>query len=426
MTDSLTIASLALKIFMKNHYSVEAIPLIKDNKVYREIKKAYYGGKTEVYKPYGEKLHYLDVNGLYPFVALQDMPGTVCTKKIFINKDVKIENLFGFFYCDIETNKGYLGLLPVRDNSGLKFPLGKWRGWYFSEELKYAKSNGYKIKVIKGYEFNREKDVFKSYVEKLHELKSNADNRGDRHIFKLLLNSLLGRFGLNLVKYVTKLVDKKTFLKIKSTRLLVGLHRHIQDSVLVSYIPEINKKLCDSLGIDLSKARKYFLESDENIDNIIDIKKIQSGVSVAISAAVTAYGRIHMSKIKKKILELGGIIYYSDTDSIVYSGIELSKDMLDSKELGKLKMEYFVERGYFISGKTYCLVTKGMNESFSASASENAIIKAKGMKSYNLSEKDFIKMLQGETIDTAIKITAIKDYEDGSVTIKKGWKCKIK
>lgn len=89
--------------------------------------------------------------------------------------------------------------------------------------------------------------------------------------------------------------------------------------------------------------------------------------------------------------------------------------MLDSKEIGKLKKEYFVERGYFISGKIYCLVLKD----------ENVIIKAKGVKSYNLSENDYIKMLHGETIDTAIKITGIKDYEDGSVTITKDDKVKL-
>ena len=28
--------------------------------------------------------------------------------------------------------------------------------------------------------------------------------------------------------------------------------------------------------------------------------------------------------------------------------------MVSDKEIGKMKKEYFVEKGYFISGKTYC------------------------------------------------------------------------
>lgn len=151
MTDYLTITSLALNIFIKYHYPVEVIPLIKNSRVYSDIKNAYYGAIIEVYKPYGENLYYYDVNSLYPFVALQGMPGIYCIKKDLINKDVDINNLFGFFYCDIESNNNYLSLLPVRDESGLIYPLGKWKGWYFSKKLKYAKSNGYKINVIKGY-----------------------------------------------------------------------------------------------------------------------------------------------------------------------------------------------------------------------------------------------------------------------------------
>ncbi len=47
---------------------------------------------------------------------------------------------------------------------GLIMPLGKWEGWYFSEELKFAVQNGYKVKVIKGYNFNKEDNIFKEYV----------------------------------------------------------------------------------------------------------------------------------------------------------------------------------------------------------------------------------------------------------------------
>jgi hypothetical protein len=64
-----------------------------------------------------------------------------------MNKSIK--NLFGFYYCEIQTcNDSYLGLLPIRNNNGINFPLGKWYGWYFSEELKFAQQNGYKIKNI--------------------------------------------------------------------------------------------------------------------------------------------------------------------------------------------------------------------------------------------------------------------------------------
>jgi hypothetical protein len=39
--------------------------------------------------------------------------------------------------------------------------------------------------------------------------------------------------------------------------------------------------------------------------------------SIVISAAITAYAIIYMSKIKLDIIKNGGELYYSDTDSII-------------------------------------------------------------------------------------------------------------
>lgn len=94
--------------------------------MYRDIKLGYYGAITEIYKPYGENLFYYDLNSLYPYVALQDMPGIKCSKENFIINPVSLDNLFGFYYCSVESPlNNYLGLLPVRDIDGLKFPSGK-------------------------------------------------------------------------------------------------------------------------------------------------------------------------------------------------------------------------------------------------------------------------------------------------------------
>lgn len=74
MTTSLTISRLSLNIYLKHYLKDSKIPIIKDN-VYNDVKEGYFGGITEVYKPYGENLFYYDVNSLYPFVALNPMCG---------------------------------------------------------------------------------------------------------------------------------------------------------------------------------------------------------------------------------------------------------------------------------------------------------------------------------------------------------------
>ena len=74
MTNCLTISRLALNIFIKNYLGATKIPVINNVSIFSNIKKAYYGGITEVYKPYGQNLKYYDVNSLYPFCSKNYMP----------------------------------------------------------------------------------------------------------------------------------------------------------------------------------------------------------------------------------------------------------------------------------------------------------------------------------------------------------------
>lgn len=91
MIDYLTISKLALELFLSKYYN-ENIPKIDKPSIYNDIKEGYYGAITEVYKPYGENLYYYDVNSLYPFLALQDMPGLICTKESFYNVNKNIDD----------------------------------------------------------------------------------------------------------------------------------------------------------------------------------------------------------------------------------------------------------------------------------------------------------------------------------------------
>lgn len=81
MTDHITISGLAIRLYLKELYH-NNIPNINKSSIYKDIKQAYYGGITEVYRPSGRYLFYYDVNSLYRFVALQDMPGLTCSKLV--------------------------------------------------------------------------------------------------------------------------------------------------------------------------------------------------------------------------------------------------------------------------------------------------------------------------------------------------------
>jgi hypothetical protein len=397
MTDCLTISRLALSIFLKDYLKESKIPLINQN-IYNDIKKAYFGGLTEVYKPYGKNLYYYDVNSLYPFVALNPMPGINCTYTEYLKAEDYNKELFGFYYCEVETKDNYIGLLPVHNKFELIMPNGKWKGWYFSEELSLALNNGYKIKVIKGYTFNKEMNVFDEYVKDLYKTKS-VSTGSIRTIVKSLLNNLLGRFGINIKKPITEIVDDDKLNLLLSTREVISPPISVTDQdYLVTYYPDLSKYMCEAHELDYIKI----LNLKSNVD--IETNKEFKDASVAIAAAITSYARIYMSNIKLDILKSGGSIYYMDTDSIV-TDKPLREDLV-GKDLGQFKLEFKVKEGYFISSKTYCLV---LNDG-------STVIKTKGLFSNSLTLNDFINMYKGINVK-GIKQNTVTSYEKGSVII---------
>lgn len=397
MTDCTTISRLALNIFFKHYLKDSKIPIIRSS-MFTDIKEAYYGGVTEVYKPHGFNLLYYDVNSLYPFASLNSMPGNKCFyMEDFSGSGLNLDGLFGYFYCEVKTDNNYLGLLPVRTDIGLIMPNGKWYGWYFSEELKFAVSKGYTINVIKGYNFNKEENVFSEYVKDLYQIKSKSTGH-IKVIAKSLLNNLIGRFGMNIYKPITEIVQSEKLDLIITTREYNSFKELTENDYIITYYPEISKKICESHGLDYLKV----LKSEVNIEYGSESKD----VSLTTAAAVTSYSRIFLASIKLDILNRGGNIYYTDTDSIV-TDIPLRDELIGSN-LGQFKLEHKVKEAYFISAKTYCLVLQDNTTS----------IKAKGLKSYSLKLKDFKNLYKGITT-SGMKVHSIKNFYKGSVIIKK-------
>jgi hypothetical protein len=195
---SVSISGLALRIYRSCYYKEDMnIKIIKGN-VYTDIKRAFIGGKTEVYERKGKNLYYYDVNSLYPFSMLKDMPVGDTTLRYFkIPVEGRIlNNKFGFAQVQIKAPKGInRPILPLKANGRIYNPLGSWSGIYFIEELIQAMEYGYEIKVEYLYEFDRGKDLFKDYV--LENFKKKTESTGSRkQLYKLLLNSLFGRFGM--------------------------------------------------------------------------------------------------------------------------------------------------------------------------------------------------------------------------------------
>lgn len=330
----LTISALALKIFRRVYHTddVDKRIHIPDDNEEEYIRDGYYGGHTDVYKPYGENLHYYDVNSLYPSSMLEDMPlgkprwvGELASKKIVLN------DLFGFvkafIICPKDIKRPFL---PYRKEDGtIIFPTGKFLGVYFSEELKYAASLGYKVYPINARIFDRMESPFKRFVYDIYSKRLEAKAKGQKaldFILKMILNSLYGRFGIN---------PESTTSIILSTKESIDFS--LKNEGFIQKYP---------LGED------YWLVSFKNLrckDLLGDSSNRPAYAAVQISAAVTAYARIRMHPFISR-----DDCYYTDTDSVVVEN-PLPEEEVSPTELGKFKYEYFVEKGIFLAPKSYML-----------------------------------------------------------------------
>nr|GEV34281.1 DNA polymerase-like [Tanacetum cinerariifolium] len=192
----ITLSSLALNSFRLRYYNDEIFPIhIPNQNEDTFIRKAYYRGHTDSYKPYGENLYYYDVNSLYPFV-MKEYPMPYGKPVWYSNmEDMDIDSMLGFIeayvVCPKTINKPFL---PYRSmTSTLMFPTGEFIGVYYSEELKYAVGLRYKVVLISGYLFEKKESPFTDFVSSLLSSTLEARKEGNdalSYVYKILMNSV--------------------------------------------------------------------------------------------------------------------------------------------------------------------------------------------------------------------------------------------
>lgn len=322
-----TLAQQAMQIFRVNFLEI-AIPTYESRE--KDIRRAYYGGRTEIFQLTGENLHYYDVNSLYPFVMKNyNMPVGIPVKNYCFTLDK-----FGIAYVEVEAPADIqIPVLPYKQKTkqGYKliFPKGRFTGWYCTPELQKAAELGYKIKIFYGYEFQQAK-LFEKYVDQLYEIKENSESGSVDYIkSKLLMNSLYGKFGQHREKEQVVMFPKDT----------IGLE-----------------------PMDFFGELPFFLE-----------KRVSKSKHIlpAIAAFVTCYARLELYKVFEKCTPL-----YCDTDSCV-----TATPLPTSKLLGALKDEVpiGIEKAYFFLPKMYAFRDKNGEE----------FVKCKGFPKKQFKFKDF-------------------------------------
>ena len=343
-----TLPSITFAGYRSSFLPEKTIPIIEGS-VYQKIKNSYYGGITESYKPHGYNIYSYDVNSLYPF-AMNNFYYPTGAPIVFTGEiDLSKFKYLGFFRVKVFSPDNIdKPTLPKRLNTGdglrTIFPTGEWEGWYFSEELKDKLQDGYKFQVIEGVYFKRKTKLFNQFIDGLYKLKQSTKSSDPLYfISKMLMNALYGRFGLNPSRSVTRIVtadDSEEILKH---------HKNIEiKSILLS--------------------GKVVITYEEKGDNDSMYKL---NMSIGIASAISAYSRVIMASYIRKY---NANILSIDTDGIKVD-TKLDMDLIDEKELGKMKYEYNLLEGVFPIPKVYGgLLTKPYR------SYESELVKIKGIK----------------------------------------------
>ena len=370
----ITLSSLALSIFRMKYYDDSNWPIhIPNRNEDLFIRRAYYGGHTDTYIPYGEDLYYYDVNSLYPFVMKEfAMPGgKPVWHNNLVNKD--LDSLFGFIEAYVECPETIKRpFLPYRDeNNTLIFPTGKFIGVFYSEELKYARDLGYTVFPLSGYLFEKMDSPFKDFVSKLFESRLEARNAGNdalAFVYKILMNSLYGRLGINPKSTATEISDEKRYKALLRNSEFIFGDMLSENNYVVSY--HTNKTGSDYWNPPKNSA-------------------------VQLAAAITASARIHMYPYISREDS-----YYTDTDSVVL-GQPLPDEEISSSVLGKFKLEDRIIKGYFLAPKSYSYIAKdGKNVTKYKGPAKNHINQEWFQSQYDKpSRKDVVKVTANFRVD---------------------------
>ena len=323
-----TTPSLSMRIYQKM-CSDEYQLIVQDNltKELEEFgREAYIGARVEVVKPIlnQEGYHY-DVNSLYPYVMKENSfpvgkytryDGGMCEFAFKVFKEGGFKH--GLIKAKVDVPEDtYIPLLPFRDDK-LYFPVGRFEGCWTAEELRMAEEFGAVVKPESGVFWQRGEKVFEKFILVMEKEKISSKG-ARRNFFKLIQNSLYGKFGMKR--------EREAYFPVEKEKMLI------------------------------EKGRKYLrINLDSENEVLVSTKIIRADyIRPHIAAYVTSYARMYLYK---GIMINPATVYYYDTDSLVLD-CELPAEMIDDKEYGKWKLEGRIEKAVFLQPKLYAEIRDG-------------------------------------------------------------------
>lgn len=294
----MTLASSAMNLFRRRFLTDD---IITDDGVNDDARLSYVASRVEVFERECKNALYFDINSSFPFSMTQPLPGNLVRGgwgKIPRSKHYLAR-------CDVSVPETYLPPLPKRAGGRVFFPVGRWIGWFNNVDLDLLLQEGGTIhRIFSTYTFEPFNELA-DYAQALYALRKATKDDFEKYFYKLLLNSLYGKFAES---------DMKTGLVINPSY-----------TMMKAFDEEFTQELMPGVFITPEQVKIPHMH-------------------VPIASHITANSR----KILYEYLNLSGNFHYADTD-----GFSCDSMFPTGNELGDLKLEKVWKHATYQAPKLY-------------------------------------------------------------------------
>lgn len=343
--------SIAMHVFKHSFLKPNTIYIHDNKRALIMERESYYGGYVCNFYvgKVKSKVHYLDVNSLYPYLMLRPVP--VKLLQVKNNPPIKeLKKIVGKYgYCAQVEISDLKQSYPKRLDGKLCMVRGHYVTTLCGEELERAITQGSIMKCycLAVYEM---KPIFKEYVEYFYDLRlkyKKEDNQTYDQFCKLMMNSLYGKFGQ--LGFRWQELNKENLERYYDC-LNKPFPEQYQDNFVMPNINWMENKWY-ALGLDVP-IQVRCIHGQTQI-------KFPTGEhfesSPIISGYITGYGR----ELLRQYIAIAGKdnVYYCDTDSLFTNNRGFDrlrkKGIVNQNRLGHLKLEGSSAKTEFWGPKDY-------------------------------------------------------------------------
>jgi len=335
----ITLASCALDIFRRGHLK-SYIPRNEDANTW--ARAGYTASRVEVFRYQCTHADYYDINSSFPAsMAAGPLPG-----RYLFNTPRLMPGRQQIIHAIIEVPECEYPPLPHRSRGRVYHPYGRLEGYYTHDDMMALELAGGRILTVHDTMVFEDLWDLKAFAEELYAARCKFDPESYEYlIYKLLLNSLYGKFG-------EKRSKSQLYLDPERTKGLTMLTPGVW---------------VDAKCVDLQHEHP------------------------AISMAITARSRLSLYKL---ILS-SAPSYYCDTDAVIGSVRHPT-----SEELGGVKHEGWIRDGEMMRPKLYTydgwVENQELHDPFRRELTQKRVVRAKGFS--KLTYEEFCRLRSGHAI----------------------------